>query len=243
MAASNNNNQQGQQNQQADTTAVTTQDAIGPDFLASVGWNVISGFASDTEGFIIDGSPTWGRVREAELAQFTQDPNMQGTAAGATTGVQLDNMPVNAVGIVRAAHSDIMENNFETYYTLRPIDITFPSFQWSWNPTENNPTYIAWFTYSAAEKAGLIARSGDPISGLFGADAIDYKLKSKHQTFLEELSTSTVGNQTINPKITYNDMRVINATGIRGTQQRAQTLIDQASETLPASYSDETGTY
>ena len=124
MAASNNNNSQGQQNQQADTTAVTTQDAVGPDFMASVLWNVISGFATDTQGFIIDGSPTWGTIHEMELAEFT---NAASSAGGSSTGIQLDNMPAGAVGIVRAGHSDLMENNFETYYTLRPVDITFPS--------------------------------------------------------------------------------------------------------------------
>jgi hypothetical protein len=193
--------------------------AAAADWLASA-WTVIHGFTYDTNGFIIDGKPTWAPVSTVELTSFTQSTS----AADAATDIDLDRVPSNSVAIVRAGIADLMENRFETYYTLRPAALTFPEISWVTDITTAYWSYQANdIIYSAGEQTGLTARYGDPRSGQFGAEAIDYKLKSKYRSFLEGLSSSSIRNQTINPKISYNDARTIDVTEIKGAQQPSET--------------------
>jgi hypothetical protein len=100
-----------------------------------------------------------------------------------------------------------------------------------------------WFsthdiTYSQEEIDGLQARLGDSNSGTSGAAAIEEMLKGRFQQFLLDLSTSTVQNQAIYTKISYNDMRVTNANEIKGPRQSEE---DFQESTTPATTG--TGTY
>tara|TARA_R110000824_G_scaffold45728_4_gene132076 strand:+ start:13802 stop:14575 length:774 start_codon:yes stop_codon:yes gene_type:complete len=238
MATKGNNNQQNQQAQEEATARGTGQleqgryastwmdfssgdlDEVGGASFDSDAWKVIHRFDYDTKGFIIDGKPIWRTVRAAELTGF-----MATGAGGDNTDADLDIMPPNSVAIVRAGSQDLMYNSFETYYTMRPIDITFPTWGWYDDWTGQTSAHPGFWTtqlaYSADEQAGLTARYGNRTSGYFGAEALDYKLKSKYTSFLEGLSSSTIRNQTINPKISYNDMRIIDVTEIKGAQSAA----------------------
>jgi len=240
---------QGQAEDDATGEGVEEVSTINPRDASHAHWEVIQGFRTDTYGYILEGHPYWSVVSDQELIDYG---GMQASAIQDTiTSVDLDLMPAQSVGILKARSNNVDET-FETYYTLRPQLITFPTIVWATGENAgfydmssdgSNAESDMWFsthdiTYSQEEIDGLQARLGDSNSGTSGAAAIEEMLKGRFQQFLLDLSTSTVQNQAIYTKISYNDMRVTNANEIKGPRQSEE---DFQESTTPATTG--TGTY